>query len=67
MKFLLSSIKVICAMTLLSVLSSCATPVWNYKEPKNFYINVSPENNALKEEIEKLGGKNIQNTFTLPG
>ena len=34
MKFLLSSIKVICAMTLLSVLSSCATPVWNYKEPK---------------------------------
>ena len=33
--------------------------------PKNFYINVSPENNALKKEIEKLGGKHIQNTYSL--
>ena len=39
MKFLLSSLKVICAMTLLSILSSCANPILNYKEPKAGYVH----------------------------
>ena len=39
MKFLLSSLKVICAMTLLTILSSCATPILNYKEPKAGYFH----------------------------
>lgn len=47
MKFLLSSIKVMCAMTLLSVLSSCATPVWNYKEPKGGLVHFDFDPNAL--------------------
>ena len=47
MKFLLSSIKVICAMTLLSVLSSCAMPVLNYKEPKGGLVHFDFDPNNL--------------------
>ena len=47
MKFLLSSLKVICAMTLLSVLSSCATPVWNYKEPTGGLVHFDFDPNTL--------------------
>ena len=47
MKFLLSSLKVICAMTLLSILSSCATPVWNYKEPKGGLVHFDFDPNTL--------------------
>ena len=47
MKFLLSSLKVICAMTLLSVLSSCATPVWNYKEPTGGLVHFNFDPNTL--------------------
>ena len=47
MKFLLSSIKVICAITLLAVLSSCATPVWNYKEPKVGLVHFDFDPNNL--------------------
>ena len=47
MKFLLSSLKVICAMTLLTILSSCATPVWNYKEPTSGLIHFDFDPNTL--------------------
>ena len=47
MKFLLSSLKVICAMTLLSILSSCATPVWNYKEPTGGLVHFDFDPNTL--------------------
>ena len=47
MKFLLSSLKVICAMTLLTILSSCATPVLNYKEPKAGYVHFDFDPNTL--------------------
>ena len=55
MKFLLSSLKVICAMTLLSVLSSCATPVWNYKEPTGglVHFDFDPKSNESKN-TEKI-------------
>ena len=47
MKFLLSSLKVICAMTLLTILSSCATPILNYKEPKAGYFHFDFDPNTL--------------------
>ena len=61
MKFLLSSIKVICAMTLLSVLSSCATPVWNYKEPKAGLVHFDFDPNTLNcieltEQVVRVQG-----------
>ena len=34
-------------MTLLSVLSSCATPVWNYKEPKGGLVHFDFDPNTL--------------------
>ena len=34
-------------MTLLSILSSCATPVWNYKEPKAGLVHFDFDPNTL--------------------
>ena len=61
MKFLLSSIKVICAMTLLSILSSCATPIWNYKEPKEGLVHFDFDPNTLNcveltEQVVRVQG-----------
>ena len=61
MNFLLSSIKVICAITLLSVLSSCATPVWNYKEPKGGLVHFDFDPNILNcveltEQVVRVQG-----------
>lgn len=33
--------------------------------PKNFYINVSPDNNILETQLKILGAEKIQTTFSL--
>ena len=61
MKFLLSSIKVICAMTLLSILSSCAMPIGIYEEPKGGLVHVDFDPNTLNcveltEQVVRVQG-----------
>ena len=33
--------------------------------PAGFYINVPSANSTLQQEIQKMGGKHIQNTYTI--
>jgi hypothetical protein len=33
--------------------------------PAGFYINVPSANSTLQKEIQKMGGKHIQNTYTV--
>jgi hypothetical protein len=34
--------------------------------PSNFYINVAPNNKKIVSQLNKLGAKKIQSTYTLP-
>jgi len=48
-------------MTLLSILSSCATPVWNYKEPKGGLVHFDFDPNTLNcveltEQVARVQG-----------
>ena len=61
MKFLLSSLKVICAMTLLSILSSCAMPIGIYEEPKGGLVHFDFDPNTLNcveltEQVVRVQG-----------